>query len=42
MILLKVKLGIVTLGSRLGVFKVVRMGSRLSPLRLAMLQTLGM
>ena len=41
MFLLKVKLEIVTLGSKLGVFSVVRMGSGLSPLRLAMLETLG-
>lgn len=41
MLLLKVKLEIVNLGSKLGVFRVVRMGSGLSSLRLAMLETLG-
>lgn len=41
MLLLKVKLEIATLGSKLGVFRVVRMGSGHSPLRLAMLETLG-
>lgn len=41
MSLFKVKLEIVTPGSKLGVFRVVKMRSGLSPLRLAMLETLG-
>lgn len=41
MVLLKVKLEIVILGSKLAVFRLVRMGSGLSPLRLSMLESLG-
>lgn len=41
MLLLKVKLESVTLGSKLEVFRVVRMGSGLSLLRLVMLEILG-
>lgn len=39
--LLKVKLEILTLGFNHGVFRMVRMGSRLSPLRLEIPETLG-
>lgn len=39
--LFKVKLEILTLGFNHGVFTMVRMGSRLSPLRLTIPETLG-
>lgn len=41
MVLLKVKLEIVILGCKLAVFRLVRMGSGLGPLRLSMLESLG-
>lgn len=41
MFLEKLKLEIVTLGSKLGVFRVLRMGSGLRRLRLAILEILG-